>query len=548
MQDLRVRFGVILAISLLPLLVFALVQSLFGFGSDKKDLRIILQNAALSAGSEIVTRIDKNQSILSAFGETFDLSSGCNSQLKRGVDAIPQLTSLEVFDTSGESICRTRSAMDSDFTMSNAEALTPETPFRTKTVSSIPTEGMINATFISTYGIFENDFLMRIIIGRFEVSNLKTLKVNPLLADDAQLELINRDGEILIGNPDQDAFMRLGWIKTVNANGHYKGQMTRPSGEIRDIIVVETDSDGLYIAVSTPETSLLSWSVINPFSSLIVPILAWLFGFLAIWFATDRLILIHLRRIQSATIGFAEGDMNARIGTLNNPPQSIFTLGRNFDFMADQIEERESTIRDSLDEKETLLREIHHRVKNNLQIIISLLNMQERKLEDQSAKNAIVETRSRINAIALVHRGLYESQDLRFVNMQIFLERLMAELSVAFGLTEKNIVTEVNAECKPMEADTATPVALFIVEALTNAVKHGVHSGGRVAILITQNGADVSVLVFDSGTGVMASSPSKAGTGSKLIKGFARQLGGNITVPDEKSGYSVKLDFTIRNT
>jgi len=226
---------------------------------------------------------------------------------------------------------------------------------------------------------------------------------------------------------------------------------------------------------------------------------------------------------------------------------SIKTLGYSFDNLADTLAKREADIRDSLDEKETLLREIHHRVKNNLQIIISLLNMQERKSKNAHELGAITETRSRINAIALVHRGLYESNDLRYVNMEHFLKRLVNELSNALGMKAQNIRTDIVVDCEPMEADTATPVALFIVEALTNAVKHGVHNGGNIIISIIQKNDDVRVSILDDGKGFDAKKKHAVGTGTKLIKGFARQLGGKIDVRNDGAGYEVSMSLCLGN-
>lgn len=336
------------------------------------------------------------------------------------------------------------------------------------------------------------------------------------------------------------------WIDALSREKRYEGEITRADGSIRDIFVVESGSDGLFVAVSRPKDTLWSWSKLNPFSSLLVPILAWLFGFVAIWLSTDKLILTHLRKMRRAAKEFSTGDLDTRIGELNNPPQSIHSLGQSFDLMADKLSERETTIADALEEKETLLREIHHRVKNNLQIIISLLNMQERKLTDPEGLDAVSETRSRIGAIALVHRGLYESADLRYVDMQVFLDRLTDELSVVLGSRERGISINTTAVCDVMEADTATPVALFIVEALTNSVKHGVVSGGQVDIALTQDGDVVTVSVSDTGGTPPGSAEAIPGMGTKLIKGFARQLGGRVNVENTAAKYAVSLIFKLR--
>ena len=175
--------------------------------------------------------------------------------------------------------------------------------------------------------------------------------------------------------------------------------------------------------------------------------------------------------------------------------------------------------------------------------------MQERKLVDTQGLLAIIETRSRINAIALVHRGLYESTDLRYVDMNTFLDRLIPELAIAFGLEARGITVSTAASCDPMEADTATPVALLIVEALTNSVKHGVKSGGHISIVITQEGDQVNVSIADNGKEDpnAGEQPNGTGTGTKLIKGFARQLGGKLDIKNSEEGYTVSLKFVPRD-
>jgi len=132
-------------------------------------------------------------------------------------------------------------------------------------------------------------------------------------------------------------------------------------------------------------------------------------------------------------------------------------------------------------------------------------------MTDKEGLAAIIETRSRINAIALVHRGLYESADLRYVDMQ-------------------------------------TPVALFIVEAITNAAKHGVSKGGHIDAVITQTNENVQVSVSDNGDqNIKKSKPKSKGIGTKLMNGFARQLSGKLTISQNDEGYNVSLNFTPRS-
>lgn len=276
---------------------------------------------------------------------------------------------------------------------------------------------------------------------------------------------------------------------------------------------------------------------------VMVSILAWVIAFSSLWITTDKLVFSHLRRIKSASDKFSLGDLNARVGQMENAPTRILELAQAFDSMADNISQRETRLLDNLDEKETLLREIHHRVKNNLQIIISLLNMQERKLEDEAGLAAIQETRGRINAIALVHRGLYEGDDLRVIHMPIFLARLVEELKVGLGADNQDVKISTSIDPIDFKPDTAIPSALFIVEALTNAMKHGVPHGGRVDVSLIENEGDITVTVSDDGPGL--SSSTSAGTGSKLMKGFARQLSGEWKEETVTNGFKTSLIFSV---
>lgn len=274
---------------------------------------------------------------------------------------------------------------------------------------------------------------------------------------------------------------------------------------------------------------------------IIISLASFGFAFIAVWVATNQLVFKPLKLIEQASKAYSLGDLTVRVGELAAPSGRIADLANSFDTMARMISQREVAMMDNLAEKEVLLREIHHRVKNNLQIIISLLNMQERKISDPAGLAVVQEARSRINAIALVHRGLYEGNDLRVIDMSHFLDRLIHELRIGLGTEELaiSLVTEFDTEM--FQPDTAIPIALFIVEALTNAIQHGVPKGGTVWIRLARRNDEVEVSVKDSGAGMIKEAPS--GTGSKLIKGFARQLSGRVEM-DNIQGHRVALLFT----
>ncbi len=165
----------------------------------------------------------------------------------------------------------------------------------------------------------------------------------------------------------------------------------------------------------------------------------------------------------------------------------------------------EEQIKRSLREKEVLLREIHHRVKNNLQVVSSLLNMQARVASDQDTVNALLESYDRINAMALIHTQLYESENLSEINMNNFVGRLMMQLFQSRQIDGTRITYTTHITDHPLPISIALPTGLIVNELLTNALKHAFreeYAGMvEVTLIIADNGA-VRMTVRDNGAGM----------------------------------------------
>ena len=545
MRDLRVRLGFILAMALLPLLVFSVWKSYADYNRDQALLSSNTDLAARFALTEIVNSFDTTKSIL-RFTSTLLAEESCKADLLRLTEKYPRFYNIIEASAASKIECSAKPVRSTPAQATKLlSKLSEDMPFVTGVYNFPNAKGDPVKVIATAHGTFTDGELRKVFVAVEDINFLLDLLEKSKILEESELAVFNKSGEILGGDWHSGNLQAM--ANSFSSKDLEKKLILKDEAG-RSVLVLSTPADDIYLAVTTDSEKSTAGEDFNPFTYAAIPILAWLFGFAAIWLSTDQLILVHLRRMRRATLGFAKGDRNARVGTLVNPPAAINALGKNFDLMADRIVEREATIQDSLNEKETLLREIHHRVKNNLQIIISLLNMQERKLKDKDGLEAITETKARINAIALVHRGLYESTDLRVVDMQKFLGRLLPELSLALGLKKRKISISTETNCRPMEADTATPVALFIVEALTNAVKHGVASGGKINIDVFQKGSDVTVSVSDNGTASNKSQIAANGTGTKLMKGFARQLGGILEKEADENGYKVTLNFTPRES
>jgi PAS domain S-box-containing protein len=196
-----------------------------------------------------------------------------------------------------------------------------------------------------------------------------------------------------------------------------------------------------------------------------------------------------------------------------------------------QIEE---TLKGSLAEKEILLQEIHHRVKNNLNIIISLLNLQSNYVTDEAIVSMFVESQSRIHTMALIHEQLYGSDNLARLNFADYVSDLVNHLAaVCQSSTESDIGLCVNVCPVNLNIETATPCGLILNELVTNAFKHAFVDGrsGQVLITLTQHAHNLQLVVQDNGVGFAAdidwqNSPT---LGLKLVRILAQQLEATLT-------------------
>ncbi len=186
----------------------------------------------------------------------------------------------------------------------------------------------------------------------------------------------------------------------------------------------------------------------------------------------------------------------------------------------------------SLREKEMLLKEIHHRVKNNIQVISSLLSMQSRIAGDEIVKNVLKDAQDRVKSIALIHEKLYQSKSLDWIDYHDYLEKISRYLSSSYGINPETIVVRVNAENITLNIDKAVPCSLIINELLSNAFKHAFPDGrkGIVDLTITAEDNHIIIRYKDDGIGLPDGfSPDQSSSlGMQLLVGLTGQLKGTI--------------------
>lgn len=307
----------------------------------------------------------------------------------------------------------------------------------------------------------------------------------------------------------------------------------------------------LFVVYGEPQRQLMSVAVSQVRASILLPLLSILMASLAIWLGTNRLALVWLQELRTVAGSFAKGDFTGDKGRFEKAPEEIATLSADLHSMAEVIDRRNQDLTQALEVKGVLTREVHHRVKNNLQIINSLLTLQSGRVPDGEAKEVLAQTRARISALALIHRLLYE-QDNGYERGEVAIDTLLQELCIQLQATiagTSGITLHCHAASIPLPVDYAVPLTLFIVEAVTNAFRHAFPDGGGglINLSLTIDGSEAALSVTDNGRGYLVNDDT-AQMGTELMYGFATQVGGRLSIASTVGeGARVNLTFPVRH-
>jgi two-component sensor histidine kinase len=204
-------------------------------------------------------------------------------------------------------------------------------------------------------------------------------------------------------------------------------------------------------------------------------------------------------------------------------------------------------IRSALREKDILLREIHHRVKNNMQVVSSLLNLQASRTEDPATKAILEESRQRVRSIAIIHEKLYNSANLANIDLAVYLKSLADELLRSYGRPE--VSCDIDVEAIPFEIDKAIPTGLIVNELLTNSLRHAFPPGtqGTVSVHLRSLGDEnVELVVRDDGVGFPAGIDIHSATtmGLAIVRTLVEQMHGTLTM-DASRGTACTIRFKL---
>jgi len=528
--SIRVRLGFALAMALIPILLLSAMQSGLNFQREMRDRRANLAAAAERSAAVARARIESAQVLLQTLAPRA-IGLQCAQRLAEIKDRVPGYANLVRFDAAGRVVCAAGS-VPADLERSQRPwflALAQGAPLA---VASDPTGADVGAPALlaaaradSPSGAFDGALAVAI-----PLASLRPAAADRSLPPESEVALVDAAGR---------------YLSTTRADAFPEGVRERLTGEAagRADLWFGRDRQGrtrtfssapligrdVYVVLSSPDQGLFSWAWVNPLSTVALPILAFSLALIFVLVVAERGVVRWIAYLQRIAAIYARGRFSVHPLKADAAPPEIRDLAQTLDAMAQTIAARDASLVDSLAQKDSLMREIHHRVKNNLQVISSLLNMQQRALSDPAARAAMTDTRQRIAALALIYRALYQGPDLKRVDLREFLEELIAQLITGEPGRGGPIRTVLEVDPLIIDPDRLAPLALFAVEAITNAMKHGVgQAGGVLTVAFVVRGAQAELAISDTGAGLDAAPKVGQGVGRTLMTAFARQLRGEV--------------------
>jgi two-component sensor histidine kinase len=378
-----------------------------------------------------------------------------------------------------------------------------------------------------------------------DVEQLRNLLVSAPEARMGSVAIVTAEGEIVAEGSQQLQFQ-----PDMRQNKSGIGQIGKSASGTWMYSATRLYSDELFLLYAEPTKLLMSTAVSQVRVSILLPLVSILLASFAIWFGTNRLVVRWLKDLGRVANRFSKGEYTGDREKFSRAPLEIAELSADLHAMAEVIDKRSRELTTALDAKTELTREVHHRVKNNLQIITSLLTLQSSRVEEAGAKQVLAQTRARISALALIHRLLYE-QDTENKQGHVLIDGLVDELCAQLRTANKTstrVDLKAATQTIPVHIDLAVPLALFVVEAVTNAYRHAfpADAAGTITVEFNRNGDEASIMITDNGRGFQEGGASGQ-MGTELMNAFASQVEGRFDVESEIGrGTRVSLTFPLR--
>ncbi len=369
--------------------------------------------------------------------------------------------------------------------------------------------------------------------------------------------IFNKEGDVVSANgkvPEEAGFLpaSTALAELTDKSGTVFTAASR-DGERFTYAVAPEGSEVLNVLGVWDPEGLMASQIVYPISPSLFPIMMWVASLIVAYFALNRLVVRQIRDLSSEIKLFAVDRRAPSSSSGRVQSGELATIERDFRRMAEDVIYDEAKLEGAIKEKDVLLKEVHHRVKNNLQLISSIMNMHLRKTTNPEIKQILSRLQDRVQSLATVHRRLYQTEDLGELDVTQLVRDLVHQ-TARFSRRPDNDV-DLSFDLRPvvMYPDQAVPLSLFVTEAAINAFKYvSAPEGERPWVKVKFHDDGEGHAVFEISNSLDPGSPPQfeggemSGFGSQLIKAFSMQLRARTDILPEDDRYVVRSRFAVQ--
>ncbi|TJZ92183.1 sensor histidine kinase [Paracoccus gahaiensis] len=558
-RRLGFRLGALLSVAILPIGLISLVQNLHLSREAERSAETALLGRTASAASGERALLQSALGSADALGpailETLDRPGICSDLLRNFVQRSGTYRHAAFIPIDGLVACQSAEPGAPTLDLSGHELVTELMAMPMTTVTSLPRGPASGQPVVVVLQPLYRD---REFLGLTALSLtqelLRSTHAMDFGTEGARILTFNQSGRILIADDGQegDPTGLLPRDVTLASLAGAKDTTFRDianNGEMRVFTVVPVVPNLVYALGSwSPRSSGIGLFQLSRFGAVMLPAALWVVSLAVAYFAVFRLVLRHITVLRGQMRRFAIGNRDTAPPVLEDAPTEITDVSQTFHNMARILIRDEEAMEKAVAEKTVLLKEVHHRVKNNLQLIASIINMQSRLIDDPDAKRVLRSVQDRVAALATIYRNLYQAEQLDAVNADRLITDIIAQLSTATRVSGRDLRIHSDIQPLTMLPDQAVPLTLLTTEAFTNAVKYAGRpaQGGPpwVRVSLTSPSPGQGLLEVSNSTGPGGAAGS-TGLGSQLIEAFSMQLEGDISASEEDGAYRLSLAFTL---
>jgi len=550
--SLRAQVAILLAVAMLPVGVFAVAQGISNYSSTKKLLREALTFEAVEAGQVEQFAITEAFGALNALDSQIEIDGPvgpCRDVLNDFIEQEPTIPFVGFIAKNGIMDCSYPEIEPLDFSKQAGFKEFLESPRRSVTARE---EGDVSGkqVIVISQPVYRDGTLRGALSMSISSRYLQWVSRSKDLPPEARFALVTSEG---VGVAQSRRAVDFDWmpsasdLRRILAGPERILEVESRSGETRVFAIAPLFENDIFAISSWPGAIIPAAFGWQKLLSVILPILMWALAVGVAYFAVDQLALRHILYLDRLVTAYGRSGRALRAQGMRNAPTEIAKLGESFDEMAGEIETRETAMRETLHEKDGLLREVNHRVKNNLQLISSLMSLQIRDAVTEREKIGLERLQERIQGLASVHQKIYESENTSAVRMDVLIDEIARNLLSGSARNPESVTLMTDLDPVTCEPDTAVPLVLFATEAIVNSFKHSLShaESGTLEIDLKDEATGLRLRVSNSlhPEGVIKPDEpeGRRGIGQQLIDGFTRQLRGKVMRTETEDTFVVEL-------